>query len=74
MEWYFCTFLVSESYTVEEGPGLFWGVAEVELVTQGGIGELAVSNKLELENRGAMASGGELSALSWECRASPEKF
>lgn len=40
MERYFCTFLVSEFYTIEERSGLFRGIPEVELGTGAGIQEL----------------------------------
>lgn len=62
MERYFCTFLVSEFYTIEERSGLFWGIPEVELGTGAGIQELIVSSGLETEGRGIMASSKGLSA------------
>lgn len=71
MERYFCTFLVSEFYTIEERSGLFWGIPEVELGTGAGIQELIVSSGLETEGRGIMASSMGLSACPvWEVEAS----
>lgn len=66
MEWYFCTFLSSQFYTVEEGSSLLQGTPE--LVTGSGIQEFIVNNKLETESRGIMrrASSTGLSTLLWE--------
>lgn len=68
MEWYFCTFLVSEFYTIEEGSGLFLGIPEAELGTGSGIQELIVNHKLGTKSRGFMvrASSMGLSTLLWE--------